>query len=174
MSYTYFLFFLHYIKKIVILVVVFLFKINLLRRVFSFCLVFGIISLIIGMVRCYMMNRKGQALVEFVLILPVFLLMLLAMIDFGNLLSSRNQLENTSSDVVRLILNGKEISQIEKQYNDIVIYVSDYQDEYKRISFIKKIQVITPFLDKVLGNPCEVKVERIIPLNSGERNEFHG
>ena len=31
------------------------------------------------------MNKKGQALVEFILILPVLLLILMAMIDIGNI-----------------------------------------------------------------------------------------
>ena len=31
------------------------------------------------------MNRKGQALIEFVLILPVFLMILFLVIDFGTI-----------------------------------------------------------------------------------------
>ena len=44
------------------------------------------------------MNRRGQALVEFVLILPVFLLILFTIVDFGNFLSTKNQLETESTD----------------------------------------------------------------------------
>ena len=45
------------------------------------------------------MNRKGQALIEFVLILPIFILILFATVDFGLILSKKNELENTSVDV---------------------------------------------------------------------------
>ena len=37
------------------------------------------------------MNKKGQALVEFIIILPVFIFMLLAMIDIGKILYFNNK-----------------------------------------------------------------------------------
>ena len=55
------------------------------------------------------MNNKGQALVEFVLLLPVFLIILLVVVDFGNLLYSKNKLENDSNDMVRIIKNDSDI-----------------------------------------------------------------
>lgn len=109
------------------------------------------------------MNRRGQALVEFVLILPVFILILLSMIDFGNILSSKNNLEGISTDVVRLILNGKSVSDINGEYSDVSVEVSNYKDGYRKIIVKKKVDVITPFLDRILGNSFVVKVERIIP-----------
>ena len=41
------------------------------------------------------MNKKGQALVEFILILPVLLLILMAMIDIGNIFLKKYELENS-------------------------------------------------------------------------------
>ena len=40
------------------------------------------------------MNRRGQALVEFVLILPIFLLILFTIVDFGNLLAKKKSIRN--------------------------------------------------------------------------------
>ena len=68
-----------------------------------------------------LMNKKGQALVEFVLILPVFLMILFAVVDFGNLLYRKNQLENVSTDIVRLIRNGTEVTDILKEYSNISV-----------------------------------------------------
>lgn len=45
------------------------------------------------------MNKKGQALIEFVLILPIFLMILFVIVDFGNLLYSKNKLQNQSTDI---------------------------------------------------------------------------
>ena len=73
------------------------------------------------------MNKKGQALVEFILILPVFLLILFAIVDFGNLLVSKNQLENVSSDIARIIVSGNSISDVRNEYSDYQIDVSNYQ-----------------------------------------------
>ena len=48
------------------------------------------------------MNNKGQALIEFVLILPVFLFILFAIIDFGMIFSTKSNLESDSTDIVSL------------------------------------------------------------------------
>ena len=61
------------------------------------------------------MNRKGQALVEFVLILPIFILMLFIIFDFGNIFYSKYDLQNQSSDIVRLIIEGSTIEEVENE-----------------------------------------------------------
>lgn len=108
------------------------------------------------------MNRKGQALVEFVLILPVFLMILFAIVDFGNLLYRKNQLENDSTDIVRLIRNGEEVENILKSYSNISVKVEDIDEDYKRVTFSDEIDLVTPGLDRILGNPCIVTVKRVI------------
>lgn len=109
------------------------------------------------------MNRKGQALVEFIMILPVFLLILLAIVDFGNLLYSKNELQNQSTDIIRMIQSGTEISEISKIYSKVDVKVEAYEDDYEKVVLTEKIDIITPFLDRILGDPCSVEVERIIP-----------
>ena len=47
-----------------------------------------------------MKNNKGQALVEFVIILPVMLLLIFSIIDFGIVIYEKNNLENVISDAV--------------------------------------------------------------------------
>lgn len=110
------------------------------------------------------MNRKGQALVEFVLILPVFLIILLVVFDFGNLLYTKNKLENESADIVRIIKNESNI-ELKREYPNINVEIEDYKDNYKKITFSTKIDINTPLLDKILGNPCLITTERIIPSN---------
>ena len=39
--------------------------------------------------RDIMKNNKGQALVEFIIILPIFLLLIISVIDFGNIISKK-------------------------------------------------------------------------------------
>lgn len=108
------------------------------------------------------MNKKGQALVEFVLILPVFLIILLVIVDFGNLLYSKNKLENDSADMLRIIKN-KTIMSLEEEYPGIKVEINEYKDNYQKIVFTKKIDINTPLLDRILGNPCLITTERIIP-----------
>ena len=64
------------------------------------------------------MNRKGQALIEFVLILPVFLLILFVIVDFGNIFHSKYELQNSSTDIVRLVQKGSDEYEILKIYVD--------------------------------------------------------
>lgn len=109
------------------------------------------------------MNRKGQALVEFVIILPVFLMILFAIVDFGNLLYLKNQLQNQSTDIIGMLRNGSSVLEIEKEYSELKITVSEYKDNYQKVVVGREVDLITPVLDRFLGDPCSISVERIIP-----------
>ena len=109
------------------------------------------------------MNRRGQALVEFVLILPVFLLILFTIVDFGNFLAKKNQLETESTDIVLLLKNGKSAEEVAKSYSKIKIEESVFEEKYNKIKISENITLINPLLYKILGNPCIVEVERIVP-----------
>ena len=108
------------------------------------------------------MNRKGQALVEFVLILPIVLLILFAIVDFGIIFSNKNELENISVDVISMIKNNDNLEDIRKIYPNINIEVND-DSKYITVKIYKKLDIITPGLNLVLGDPYEVIVERTIP-----------
>ena len=108
------------------------------------------------------MNRKGQALVEFVLILPIFLLILFAVVDFGMILSKKNELENISVDIVSMIKNNDSIEDIKILYPSITIDVSS-DNKYTTIKIYEDIDIMTPGLNLVLGDPYKVEVERVMP-----------
>ena len=55
---------------------------------------------------------RGQALVEFALVLPLFVLLLLAIFDFGRVIWARNVLENAAREGARqAIVHGDSIGQ---------------------------------------------------------------
>lgn len=114
-----------------------------------------------------MINNKGQALVEFVLILPVFIFLLFAIYDFGMIFNTKNTLENNSIDVIDLYKSGKSIEEIKALYNDISIEILD-EDNYKKVVLKDKVKLITPGLNKIFGNPYTVDVVRYI---GNEQNE---
>lgn len=109
------------------------------------------------------MNRKGQALIEFVLILPVLVLILFIIFDFGNIFYSKYEFQNQSTDIVKLIQDGSSKEEILDVYSKINIDINTYKDNYKKISLTKYIDLITPLLDKLLDDPYLIRVERIIP-----------
>ena len=108
------------------------------------------------------MNRKGQALVEFVIILPIFIFILFAVIDFGNIFNTKNNLENDSSDIIELFKNGTSIEEIKHLYRDRVIDIS-VDDNYYKFVISTSIKLITPGFNRIFGEPYVVNVERIVP-----------
>ena len=108
-----------------------------------------------------MKNNKGQALVEFILILPVILAILLVIIDLGKIFNEKNTLENTSIDIIELYKNGKSIDEIKNKYNDINI-TTNMEDNYLTLKLKKEIEIITPGLNIVLDNPYIIEVERVV------------
>ena len=108
------------------------------------------------------MNNKGQALVEFVLILPIFLFILFAVIDFGIIFSSKSSLENDSVDIVNLYKNGTSIDEIKGMYSDNFINISNDGDYYK-FTISTSVNLITPGFNRIFGDPYLINVERVIP-----------
>ena len=109
------------------------------------------------------MNRKGQALIEFVLILPILILILFSVIDFGNIFYSKYELQHMSSDIVKLVQDGKGNDDILSIYSNIDIDIEDFSTDYKKIVVSKRVSLITPIMDSIFGNPYLIEVERIIP-----------
>ena len=107
-----------------------------------------------------MKNNRGQALIEFVLILPVLLLLIFALIDFGRIIVCKSHLEGVMNEVSNL--EEDKISSYLKKDTDYKITYDIKIDEYKNITLSTKLDLITPGLKNVLKNPYVVKVERSI------------
>ena len=106
------------------------------------------------------MNKRGQALVEFVIILPILLLLIFAFIDLGRIIVCKNHLEGVMSEVANI--PDEEITEYLKKDSDYKISYDVKIDKYKNITLTTKLDLITPGLKKILKNPYVVKVERSI------------
>ena len=113
-----------------------------------------------------MKNKKGQALVEFVIILPIFVFMVLTVIDIGKIIFFRNELENEMSDVIDLYRNQKSyeeiLSDLELQKCDIVLHILNTVNETLSFYLSLNVDIITPGLNLILSNPYPVEVKRVI------------
>lgn len=112
------------------------------------------------------MREKGQALVEFVIILPVVLLLILGVIDFGRIVYEKNNLESIASDVVTFYKNGKTSNEIENIINsnenkDIKITITNEED-YVIITVNHKISPIAPGISKLFKKAFDVSTKRVI------------
>lgn len=108
------------------------------------------------------MNKRGQALVEFVLILPIFIFLLFSIYDFGMIFNTKNTLESTSSDIITLYNDGKSVDELREMYPDLTITITDDTD-YLKITINDSIKLITPGFNRIFGNPYQISVKRYIP-----------
>lgn len=109
-----------------------------------------------------MMNKKGQALVEFIIILPILIFILFAIIDYGMISYNRNRLEGILSDVGKMYINNESQDEIDSfiKSNDKDIEMKlSYEEKYVKIILSKKYNYITPGLNKIF-NSNMISIER--------------
>ena len=89
------------------------------------------------------LNNNGQVLVMFVLLIPIFLLVVVLIVDVGNLFIKKNELNNINYLVIDTILD-KEIDDLEiknlifKNDKDIIIDKISISDGVVEISLEKE------------------------------------
>ncbi len=107
------------------------------------------------------MNKKGQALVEFIIILPIFIFMVLAVIDIGKMLYSRNLMQEELDEVVSMYNDGKKYSQINDYIKDIdkdlSLEISNDNNEYIEFKLKLKPEINTPGLNLIITRDIEAK-----------------
>ena len=110
------------------------------------------------------MNKKGQALVEFIIILPIIIFILLAIIDYGTISHTKSKLENIITDVSSMIKNNENEEEINKfvEENDNNLNLEILKEEkYITIKLYKKYDYITPGLNKIFKTD-NINIERKI------------
>lgn len=107
-------------------------------------------------------DRKGQALVEFVIILPILLLVVISMIDFGNLLYQKYQLEQDLEYISDLyIANDTNALEQEKQK----LHVTTIEDgSFVTLQVQKEANLASPILRRVLGDHYQIEISRKLYL----------
>ena len=109
-----------------------------------------------------MKNNKGQALVEFVVIMPIFIMLLISIIDLGNIIYKKYHLENDLDYIVDLYRLNK-ISEI-NTYSNNKGFNTRFETYNDTVTIIleKNIEIQTPGLNLVLSNPYKITVDRVI------------
>lgn len=96
-------------------------------------------------------NNRGQALVPFILILPIILLVLAVVVEQGMLLSEKNNLSNLAVDTCKYFnKDNQEIKNIllENDSNLINIKIIREKDKIREVSFSKEKNAI---FGKIVG-----------------------
>lgn len=109
-----------------------------------------------------MKNNKGQALVEFVLILPVLLIMIVGTIDLGNIIYKKYQLEGNLDEVVELYKQSSQ-TKLDNYANEKKLDIDIItESDMITIKLTNDIKISAPILGNIIDNPYEIEVERSI------------
>ena len=107
-------------------------------------------------------GNKGQALVEFIIIVPVLLLVLLALVDFGSIIHQRYVLEN-DIDIVSDMYEDNKMDDINSYINKIDASISYENDnKYVTIKLEKKANYITGIISNIMGNDYKITASKTI------------
>ncbi len=111
------------------------------------------------------MNKKGQALVEFIIVLPILLLILISIIDFGNIIHKKYVLENDLDTIVNMY-DANEYDEINNYISDKDLKI-DYktEDKFITINVSKNVNIFSPVLIGMWGRKYEIKTSRSIYIN---------
>lgn len=121
-------------------------------------------------------DEKGQSLVEMALLLPLLLLLIAGIIDFGRVLYSYSHLHMATQETVRLGGLGKsdaEMIQFAKEYIQLgdssllevnITPNETYREsgEYVRVELDYPIDFITPLISNFFPSPLEITTESTI------------
>ena len=123
-----------------------------------------------------MRKKKGQAVLEIALVLPILIFVFCAMADVGRILYASANLNMITQEAVRLAGLGKSDSEIIQYVNDKVRLPdkntmiteinpsSQYRNsgDYVTVKITYKVKYITPLMNRILPSPYDVNTESTI------------
>ncbi len=104
-----------------------------------------------------MKNNKGQALIEFALILPIILLVLLYIIEFGRIIQNKQQLESDMDLIITLYQEKKQIELNEYIQNNNITINYNKQNELTTIKISKNLKSNMPLISKIMDGKIDTK-----------------
>lgn len=108
-----------------------------------------------------MKSEKGQALVEFILILPLLLLLLMGMIDIGGIIYQKLTLEQDLNTVVDLY-QEKDTEELNRYLGEKK-YTMDIQkiDNKVTLTLFYHKKITTPVLKNILRGNYKLETSRV-------------
>ena len=111
-------------------------------------------------------NKRGQALVEFIIILPIFLMLVFAAIDFGKVIYVKNELSNIMLDVKEMYKKNytydNMLALVKQNNEDNKLSITNENNGYIKLEIYREIELITPGLGLVIDNPYKASTELVI------------
>lgn len=118
------------------------------------------------------MKQKGQALVEFILIMPIIILILVSLIDIGNIFLQKYNLNNTLETVVELYQNSTEKELKAYIASENIKYENNKNGDLITITTSKNIKVSAPGLSNVLGKDYKISATKTFYINDQKEDNL--
>lgn len=111
--------------------------------------------------------KKGNALVEFVIILPILIFIFIALVDFYRVSSIKNNIESRMNDAINMYEDKKTIEEIENYINSnnkytLSLFITNTNNEYYTFTINTKIKLVTPGASLIFENPYKVEINRTL------------
>ena len=106
------------------------------------------------------MNKKGQALIEFILIMPVFMIIVMSLIDIGNIYMKKYELNNDLQIVEQMYQNNNIQKVALYTANKNVTIEEEINDDLITIKLKKRLKINAPILTNILGNDYIIETEK--------------
>lgn len=133
-------------------------------------------------------EEKGQSLVEFALLLPVLMLIILGIIEFGFMFNAKITLNSAAREGARVYAVSKDEAEVNQAVNDTLGYlgsgdsiVKSYKDldetsgiKMASVTITKEVDFLTNFFDALLGesivmeSEASMRVEYQLAVTGGE------
>lgn len=98
------------------------------------------------------MNNRGQALVEFILLLPIMILIIFVTYDFGNIYYNKTELQNDLS-LIKELYEKDEIDTLNNYIKEKELTINyKTNNNLTTIEVTKNVDTLTPFLENILNN----------------------
>lgn len=107
-------------------------------------------------------KQKGQALIEFVLILPMLLLVTLGVFDYVNIQNKKYELANHLDYISQLYLNNETLKLNNYVKENNIIMDTDKNDTEVTITLTKAVNLVAPGLNIILDDPFIITVKRVV------------
>ena len=119
-------------------------------------------DIIVIVEECDDMNRRGQALVEFILVIPILVFFIMCMVDFFFFFIKKHALEGDLDYVIELYKDNKqELIEQYKTKENIDVSIKSVEG-YATIVVSRSVKINTPFITIAIENPFVIKTSRVI------------
>ena len=108
------------------------------------------------------MNKKGQALIEFVLILPVLLLIIMTMIDVGNIFIKKYELNKDLETISDLYQNNENKQLAAYIASEEIKFEEKPEGNMVKLTITKDINIAAPILSNVLGKEYKISLSKMV------------